>query len=144
MKEERFSSGTLSKNKMSNFGAISPLYPNFIYHPLSLNLKKNKSQEKTFVSVDCPFIICLTLWKCTSLYSKGLMYFYVTPWSKFVLCSSSTNLFLHASFSASIRLILLRIVLLIPLKYRRGNRSCRLLQYNIITTKTYRLMSSVV
>ena len=34
--------------------------------------------------------------------------------------------------------ILLRIVLLIPLKYHTGNRSCRLLQYNIITTKTYR------
>ena len=34
------------------------------------------------------------------------MYFYVTTWSKFVLCSSATNLLLHASFSASIRLML--------------------------------------
>ena len=60
MKEERFSSGTPSKNKISNFGAISPLYPNFVYHSLSLslNLKKNKSQEKTFIFVDCPIIIC--------------------------------------------------------------------------------------
>ena len=31
--------------------------------------------------------------------------------------------------------ILPRIVLLIPLKYHTGNQSCRLLQYNIITTK---------
>ena len=46
MKEERFSSGTPSKNKISNFGAISPLYPNFIYHSLSLNLKENERTEK--------------------------------------------------------------------------------------------------
>ena len=44
-----------------------------------------------------------------------------------VLCSSATNY-----------VILLRIVLLIPSKYHTGNRSCRLLRYNIITTKTYR------
>ena len=48
MKEERFSSGTPSKNKISNFGPISPLYPNFIYHPLSLslNLKKRKNRKE--------------------------------------------------------------------------------------------------
>ena len=50
MKEERFSSGTPSKNKISNFGAISPLYPNVIYLSLSLslslNLKENERTEK--------------------------------------------------------------------------------------------------
>ena len=48
MKEERFSSGTPSKNKISNFGTISPLYPNFIYHSLSLSLneKENERTEK--------------------------------------------------------------------------------------------------
>ena len=144
MKEERFSSGTPSKNKISNFGAISPLYPNFIYHSLSLSLslnsKKNRSQEKTFIFVDCPFIICLTLWKCISLYSKRIMYFNVTTWSKLFFARSFyefvTSCFLFSFYSPYV--ILLRVVLLIPLKYHTGNRSCRLLQYNIITTKTYR------
>ena len=92
MKEERFSSGTPSKNKISNFGAICPLYPNFIYLSLSLSLslslliwRKTKEQKrrKTFMSMDCSIhYIYLTLWKCISLYSKGFMYFYVTTWSK--------------------------------------------------------------
>ena len=62
-----------------------------------------------------------------------------------VLCRSTTNLLLsHFFFSFySPYVILLRIVLLIPLKYHTGNRSCRLLQYNIFTTKTYGLISSV-
>ena len=47
MKEERFSSGTPSKNKISNFGAISPLYPNFIYHPLSLSLSQFEEKQKS-------------------------------------------------------------------------------------------------
>ena len=46
MKEGRFSSGTPSKNKISNFGAISPLYPNFIYHSLSLSLSLSQFEEK--------------------------------------------------------------------------------------------------
>ena len=111
MKEERFSSGTPSKNKISNFGTISPLYPNFIYHSLSLSLSiwrkmKEKKRRKTFMIVDCPFIIYLTLWKCISLYIKGFMYFNVTTWSKLFFAVSSTNLLLHISFSASIRLML--------------------------------------
>ena len=44
-----------------------------------------------------------------------------------------TSCFLFSFYSPYV--ILLRIVLLIPLKYHTGNRSCRLLQYNIITTK---------
>ena len=44
-----------------------------------------------------------------------------------------TSCFLFSFYSPYV--ILLRIVLLIPLKSHTGNRSCRLLQYNIITTK---------
>ena len=44
-----------------------------------------------------------------------------------------TSCFFFSFYSPYV--ILLRIVLLIPLKYHTGNRSCRLLQYNIITTK---------
>ena len=47
-----------------------------------------------------------------------------------------TSCFLFSFYSPYV--ILLRIVLLIPLKYHAGSRICRLLQYNIITTKTYR------
>ena len=118
MKEERFSSGTPSKNKISNFGAISPLYPNFIYLSLSLSLslslflsqfegkRKNRKEERHLCPWTVQFIIYLTLWKCISLYSKGFMYFYVTTWSKLFFAVSSTNLLPHASFSASIRLML--------------------------------------
>ena len=56
MKEERFSSGTPSKNKISNFGTIYPLYPNFIYHSLSLSQfeeTKEQKRRKTFMSTDC-------------------------------------------------------------------------------------------
>ena len=123
------------------------LYTQILYTTLSLsfNLKKNKSQERTFIFVDCPFIIYLTLWKCISLYSKGFIYFYVTTWSKLffaVLLRICCVTFPFQFYSSYV--ILLRIVLLIPLKYHTGNRSCRLLQYNIITTKTYRSISSVV
>ena len=87
--------------------------------------------------MDCSFIIYLTLWKGISLYRKGFMYFNVTTWSKLFFAVSSTNLLLHVFFFSfySPYVMLLRIVLLIPLKYHTGNRSCRLLQYNIITTK---------
>ena len=139
MKKERFSSGTPSKNKISNFGDISPLYPNFVYHFLSLNLKKNRSQEKTFILVDYYMV-----WHFESVYncSKGIHVFLCYHVVYVVLCRSTTNLLLsHFLFSFySPYVILLRIVLLIPLKYHTGNRSCRLLQYNIITTKTYRLI----
>ena len=53
------------EKKISNFGDIFPLYPNFVYHSLSLSLslnwKKDKSQEKTFIFVDCPIICFDTL-----------------------------------------------------------------------------------
>ena len=96
MKEERFSSGTPSKNKISNFGAISSLYPNFTYHPLSLNLKKNKSQEKTFIFVDCPIIICfdtlkvyVTVVKESHIFMlpRGLCCYFMLPFQLlFALC----------------------------------------------------------
>ena len=53
-----------------------------------------------------------------------------------------TSYFLFSFYSPYV--ILLRIVLLVPLKYHTGSRSCRLLQYNIITTKTYKSISSVI
>ena len=46
MKEERFSSRTPSKNKISNFGAISPLYPNFIGPYSSAEKEYMKKKEK--------------------------------------------------------------------------------------------------
>ena len=108
MKEERFSSGTPSKNKISNFGAISPLYPNFIYHPLSLSQfeEKQKSRKDIYIRGLSIHYTYLTRWKCISLYSKGFMHFNVTTWSKSFFAVASTNLLPHASFSASIRLML--------------------------------------
>ena len=83
-------------------------------------------------------------WHFESVYncSKGIHVFLCYHVVYVVLCRSTTNLLLsHFLFSfCSPYVILLRIVLLIPLKYHTGNRSCRLLQYNIITTKTYRLI----
>ena len=38
------------ENKISNFGDIFPLHPNFVYHSLSLNLKKDKSQKRRLYS----------------------------------------------------------------------------------------------
>ena len=38
--------------------------------------------------------------------SKRFMYFNVTTWSKLLFVASATNLLLHASFSASVRLML--------------------------------------
>ena len=81
-------------------------------------------------------------WHFESVYncSKGIHVLLCYHLVYVVLCRSTTNLLLsHFLFSFySPYVILLRIVLLIPLKYHAGNRSCRLLQYNIITTKTYR------
>ena len=135
MKEERFSSGTPSKNKISNFGPFL-LYTQTLYTTLSLslNLKKNKRQEKTFIFVDCPIIIYFDTLK---VYITVVKESYI-----FMLPRVVTSCFLFSFYSPYV--ILLRIVQLIPLKYHMGNRSCRLLQYNIITTKTYRLISSVV
>ena len=43
------------KNKISNFGTFS-LYTQILFTTLSLNLKKDKSQEKTFIFMDYPII----------------------------------------------------------------------------------------
>ena len=69
--------------------------------------------------------------------SKRLIYFNVPTCLKLLFIVSASNLLCHLSFSASIRLMIcsLKFVLLIPLKYHRGNRNCQLLQYNIITSK---------
>ena len=119
------------------------LYTQILYTTLSLSLsiwRKTKEQKrrKTFMSMDCSIhYIYLTLWKCISLYSKGFMYFYVTTWSKLffsrIFYEFVASCFLFSFYSPYV--ILLRIVLLIPLKYHTGNRSCRLLQYNIIMSQ---------
>ena len=87
--------------------------------------------------MDCSFIIYLTLWRCISMCSKRLIYFNVPTCLKLLFAASATNLLFSCLFSSFCPpyVILLKIVLLIPLKYHTGNRSCRLLQYNIITSK---------
>ena len=86
------------KNKISNFGTFSLYTQTIVYHSLSLYLKKDKSQEKTFIFMDYPIIY---FWHFEHIYvynrSKELMYFNFTMWSM---------LLFHAFLSASIRLIL--------------------------------------
>ena len=131
MKEERFSSGTPSKNKISNFGAIF-LYTQILYTTLSLslNLKKNKSRKDIYIRGLPNYYM---FWHFESVYncSKGIHVFLC-----YHVVYVVTSCFPFSFYSPYV--ILLRIVLLIPLKYHTGNWSCRLLQYNIITTKTYR------
>ena len=141
MKEERFSSGTPSKNKISNFGATSPLYPNFIYHSLSHSQfegKRKNRKERHLCPWTVQFIIHIWHFEGESLCIVKDSCIFMLPRS--LSCSWQfcyefvTSCFLFSFYSPYV--ILLRIVLLIPLKYHTGNRSCRLLQYNIITTKT--------
>ena len=86
--------------------------------------------------MDCSFIIYLTRWRCISLYSKRLIFLMLPRglscylWRLLQICYF---MFLFQLHVASV--ILLKIVLLIPLKYHTGNRSCQLLQYNIITSQ---------
>ena len=86
------------KNKISNFGTFSLYTQIFVYHSLSLYLKKDKSQEKTFIFMDYPIIY---FWHFEHIYvynrSKELMYFHFTMRSM---------LLFHAFLSASIRLTL--------------------------------------
>ena len=48
------------ENKISNFGDIFPLHPNFVYHSLS-QFEEGQKSEKTFIFVDCPIICFDTL-----------------------------------------------------------------------------------
>ena len=96
------------------------LYTQILYTTLSLslslNLEKSKSQEKTFILVDCPNYYMF--WQFESVYncSKGIHVFLCYHVVHVVLCRSTTNLLLsHFLFSFySPYVILLRIVLLIP------------------------------
>ena len=116
MKEERFSSGTPSKNKISNFGAISPLYPK-LYTTLSLSQleEKQKSREDIYIRGLSNYHM---FWHFESVYncSKGIHVFLCYHVVYGVLCRSTTNLLLsHFLFSFySPYVISLRIVLLIP------------------------------
>ena len=130
------------KNKISNFGAIF-LYTQTLHTTLSLSLSQFEERQKSRKDI---YIRGLSnyymFWHFESVYncSKGIHVFLRYHVVYVVLCHSTTNLLLsHFLFSFYLSyVILLRIVLLIPLKYHTGNRSCRLLQYNIITTRTYR------
>ena len=93
------------ENKISNFGDIFPLHPNFVYHSLS-QFEEGQKSEKTFTFVDCP-IICF--WHSERVYinSKG---FYV--FSFYHVVYVVTSCFLSSFYSPYV--ILLRTVLLIP------------------------------
>ena len=60
---------------------------------LSLYLKKDKSQEKTFIFLDCPIIICFDTLKVYITVVKEFMYFYVTMWSMLLFHASFQLLF---------------------------------------------------
>ena len=134
------------KNKISNFGTISPLYPNFIYHPLSLSQfeEKQKSRKDIYIrglSIYYLFwhfesvSLCTVKDSCIFMLPRGRsLFFAVLLWICYFMLPF--QLLFALCYLASIRLML--SCLLIPLKYHTGNRSCRLLQHNIITTKTYR------
>ena len=76
--------------------------------------------------MDYSFMTYLTRWRCISMCSKRLIYFNVPTWLKLLLVASAMNLLFYVSFPAYV--ILLKIVLLIPLKYHTGNQNCRLLE----------------
>ena len=121
------------------------LYTHISYTTLSLSLnlkkRKNRKEERHLCPWTVQFIIhiwhfesislCIVKDSCIFMLSRGLS-------CSLQFCYEFVvSHFLFSFYSPYV--ILLRIVLLIPLKYHTGNRSCRLLQYNIITTKTYRL-----
>ena len=126
------------------------LYTQILYttHSLSLNLKKRKNRKEGRHL--CPWTVqyiihswhfenvslCIVKDSCIFMSTRGLS-------CSLQFCYEFVgSRFLFSFYSPYV--ILLRVFLLIPLKYHAGNRSCRLLQYNIITTKTYRSISSVV
>ena len=85
------------KYKISNFGAIF-LYTQLSFTTLSLSIwRKDKSQEKTFIFMDCPIIICFDTLKGVYNCSKGIHVF---------LCYHVVYVVISCFFSASIRLML--------------------------------------
>ena len=126
------------------------LYTQILYTTLSLSLnlkkRKNRKEERHLCPWTVQFIIkyfdALKVYiivvkdSCILMLPRGLS----CSWQ---FCYEFVVSHFLFSFSSPY-VILLRIVLLIPLKYHTGSRSCRLLQYNIITTKTDRSISSVV
>ena len=108
------------------------LYTQILYTTLSLSQfeEKQKSREDIYIRGLPNYYM---FWHFESVYncSKGIHVFLC-----YHVVYVVTSCFLFSFYSPYV--ILLRIVQVIPLKYHTGNRSCRLLQYNIITTKTYR------
>ena len=122
------------------------LYTQILYTTLSLAIWRNERTEKK--KHLCPWTVqfniyiwhfesvslCIVKDSCIFMLPHGLS-------CSLQFCYEFVEShFLFSFYSPYV--ILLRIVLLIPLKYHTGNRSCWLIQYNI-TTKTYRSISSV-
>ena len=126
------------------------LYTQILYTTLSLSLNlkklKNRKEERHLCPRTVQFIIHIWHFESVSLCTAKDSCIFTLP--RGLCCSLQfcyefvESHFLFSFYSPYV--ILLRIVLLIPYKYHTGNRSCRLLQYNIITTKTYRSISSFV
>ena len=121
------------KNKISNFGTFS--FSPKLCLPLSLNLKKDKSQEKTFIFMDYPITY---FWHFEHIYvynrSKELMYFNFTMWVYAII-----PCFPFSFYSPCI--ILLRTVLLIP-KVSHGKPelpTTTIAVLILLQPKTYRL-----
>ena len=86
--------------------------------------------------MDCSFIIYFDTLKVYIIVVKDSCILMLPRGRSYYLhCLLRICNFMFFSSFTSPYVILLKIVLLIPLKYHTGNRSCRLLQYNIITTK---------
>ena len=90
--------------------------------------RKNVHHLLGAMFMDYSFMIYLTCWRCISMRSKRLIYFNVPTWSKLLIYSVFYEFVMSCFFSSfySPYVILLKIVLLIPLKYHTGNRNCRL------------------
>ena len=52
------------ENKISNFGDIFPLYPNFVYHSLSLSIRRRIRAKKRHLYSWTVQLYVLTLWTC--------------------------------------------------------------------------------
>ena len=133
MKEERFSSGTPSKNKISNFGAISPLYPNFIYHSLSLTQFEGKWKKRKEERHLCSWTVhLLYIWHFESvsvcIVKDSCILMLPRGWSCSLPCLLRICYFI---FPFQLLFALCYLALNCPI----NSFKISLLQYDIITTK---------
>ena len=82
------------EKKISNFGDIFPLYPNFIYHSLSLSIwRKIKVKKRHLYSWTVNLLYVFDTVKVYITVVKEFMYFYVTMWSMLLFHASFQLLF---------------------------------------------------